>query len=73
MKLDKKDEAIATLKAVEVPNDNFMIPGCVDMADMKIEEYAMKYEEGPDAVLTVFANVEMGRITRAGFRLFSGG
>ena len=38
-----------------------MIPGCVDMADMKSEEYAKKYEEGPDAVLTVFANAEMGR------------
>ncbi len=38
MKLDKKVEAIATLKAVEVPDDKFMISSCVDMADMNSKE-----------------------------------
>jgi hypothetical protein len=60
VKLDKEDEVIATLKAVDVPNGSFMLPGCVDMDEMKSEGYVKKYEEGPRAVLTVFANVGMG-------------
>jgi hypothetical protein len=61
VKLEKEDDIIAALKTAEVPNGNFMIPGCVDMAEMKSEEYTKKYEDGPRAVLTVFANVGMGR------------
>jgi hypothetical protein len=61
IKLEKEDDIIAALKAAEVPVGNYMIPGCVDMKEMKSPEYVKKYDEGPCGILTVFGKVSMGR------------
>lgn len=61
VKLEKEDDIIAALRAADVPNGSYMIPGCVDMGDMNSEEYKKKDEEGPRGVLTLYSQCNMGR------------
>lgn len=61
LKLEKEDDVMAALRAANVPQGSYMIPGCNDPKEMQSDEYKKKYEEGPCGILTIFNNVSMGK------------
>ena len=60
-KLEKEDAFLKTMADLNVPQGNYMFPGCDTPAEMKTEEYQQKWDQGPSGVMTVFPKVGMGK------------
>ncbi|MCH9652674.1 MAG: hypothetical protein K0U86_00195 [Planctomycetes bacterium] len=60
-KMEKEDEFLKTMTDLNVPQGNYMFPGCDTPAEMKTEEYQQKWNNGPAGVMTVFPKVGMGK------------
>jgi len=61
IKLAKEEEFLKTMVELDVPQGNYMFPGCDSPAEMKTEEYQHKWENGPSGIITVFPKVGMGK------------
>jgi len=60
-KMDKEVGFLKTMTDLNVPQGNYMFPGCDSPAEMKTEEYQQKWNHGPSGVMTVFPKVGMGK------------
>lgn len=61
IKLAKEEQFLSTMQELDVPQGNYMFPGCDSPAEMKTEEYQHKWENGPRGIITVFPKVSMGK------------
>lgn len=61
VKFAKEDELMDAIRKLEMPQGNYMFPGCESPEHMKSEEYAQKWNAGPCGILSIYPTVSMGK------------
>jgi hypothetical protein len=61
VKLGSEDEFLEAARGLGLAPGSYMFPGWDTTEEMKSEAYQKKWEQGPNGVMTVFSNVNMGK------------
>ncbi len=60
LKIEDEDRLINTVREMNIPEGNYMFPGCMSPDEMNSEEYQAKYKSGPRGTITVLPEANMG-------------
>ncbi|TXT39276.1 MAG: Uncharacterized protein FD138_114 [Planctomycetota bacterium] len=60
-KMEKEDEFMAAARKCEIPLGSYMFPACGSPEEMKSEAFQAKVKAGPRGVMTIYAEVNMGK------------
>lgn len=60
-KLDKEDEFLEFARKLELKQGSYMFPCCENPADMNGKEFQAKMKQGPNGIITVFGEMNMGK------------
>ncbi|QDT12088.1 hypothetical protein [Planctomycetes bacterium K23_9] len=61
VRIDGEDEFIDQVRALKIPEGNYMFPGCANNKEMQEEAYQAKYKSGPRGILSVLPAANMGK------------
>ncbi|MGB7347881.1 MAG: hypothetical protein WBD20_26890 [Pirellulaceae bacterium] len=60
-KIAGEDDFIDKVRELNIPDGNYMFPGCDNNKEMQDEAYQAKYKAGPRGILTVLPPANMGK------------
>ncbi len=61
VKIDGEDRLLDTIREMNIPEGNYMLPGADSAKEMNSQEYQEKYKAGPRAILQVLPVANMGK------------
>ena len=60
-KIPQEDQFMEAARKCDIPLGNYMFPACSSQEEMKSEAYQAKVKAGPRGVMSVYAEVNMGK------------